>query len=321
MSNLRTQAIELAKQHPTADRKTLLGLFVSELKMSKNTASTYASEVRKYLEETADIRANIEARENESEEEIAYRLQERFDVLSMLSFAACQSRIRSLIISGPAGLGKSFTVERTLKHYDPEQKKTSVVKGYVRASGLFKLLFQHRHPGCVVVLDDADSIFADENALNILKAACDSTEERMLHWGAETIFETEDGEKVDRNFLFEGSVVFITNKDFDTEIAKGNRGCEHFEALISRSHYVDCDMKTTRDYIVRIKQVVAQGMLRNGRGLDQFGEDTIVSFIEEHADDLRELTLRMALKLADIYTMDPAKFEKIARVSCFKSGR
>lgn len=319
MSNLRQQAIELAKQHPSADRKGLIGLFISELNMSKNTASTYASDVRKYLEDTAELRANIEARENETDEQIAFRLKERFDVIEMLSHASCNSRIRSLVISGPAGLGKSYTVEKALQEYDPEGHKSVIAKGYVRATGLFMLLHQFRHKGNVVVLDDADSIFADENALNILKAACDTTENRVLSWRTETQLIDEDGEPIDRTFEFNGTVIFITNKDFDAEVAKGGRGSEHFEAMISRSHYVDCDMKSVRDYVVRIKQVCQQGMLRQ-KGLGMAESAFIVAFIEENANNLRELTLRMALKLADIYNMDSAKFEKIAKVSCFKGG-
>lgn len=312
--------LEIAASHPEASRGELIELFVADVGMSPATAGTYASSVRKELADTADARARQAARNAETDEEIAERLRERFDVIDELADASCVGMIRSLIISGPAGLGKSFAVEQAIRNYDPTGHRTIIAKGFVRPTGLYLLLHEYRNPGNVIVLDDADSIFSDPDALNILKAACDTTKKREISWRAETKMVDADGEPIERTFEFRGTVIFITNKDFDDEIARGGRSAEHFEALVSRSHYVDCDMHSQRDYIVRIKQVVAMGMLRNQRGLNEFAERMIVKFIVDNADNLRELTLRMALKLADVYNMNPAKFESFARISCFKGS-
>lgn len=317
----KEQCKQIALAHPEADRQTLIDLFVSEVGMSPASAGSYASTIKKELIAEGPARAMIEARANETDEEIEARLEERFDVIEMLANASCQSQIRSLIIGGPAGLGKSYTVEQAVRAYDPAERKSIIAKGFVRPTGLYLLLHEYQHEGCVIVLDDADSIFSDQDALNLLKAACDTTKRRVLSWRAETKMTDADGEPVDREFEFKGTIIFITNIDFDAQIAKGGRGAEHYEALVSRSHYVDCDMHSKRDYIVRIKQVVRAGMLRHQKGLSSVGEKTVVDFIEENADNLRELTLRMALKLADVYKMDPSKFESLAKVSCFKGGR
>jgi hypothetical protein len=226
-----------------------------------------------------------------------------------------------MIVSGPAGLGKSFTIEQALTAYDPEGTRTCIAKGFARPTGLYMLLYKYRFPGNVIVFDDMDSVFSDDVALNLLKAACDTTKTRTLNWRAETKMVDEDGEPIPREFDFEGTVVFITNIDFDGEVARGNRGSEHFEAMISRSHYIDCDMYSKRDYIVRIRQVVRAGMLRTQKGLDSWGENVVMSFIEENADGLRELTLRMALKLADVYKMSlegHGNFNDLAEISCMK---
>ena len=317
MSNTQ-KCMDIAAAHPEASRAELIELFV-DAGISRATANTYSSTVKKELLDTAEERARKAARDNETDEEIEDRLTERFDVINMLAHASCLGQIRSLIISGPAGLGKSYSVEQALAKYDPTGLKTVIAKGYVRPTGLYRLFHKYQHPGNVVVLDDADSIFNDIDALNILKAACDTTKERKLSWYAETRMVDEEGEPIDREFVFNGTVIFITNKDFDGEISRGKAGAEHLEALVSRSHYVDCDMHSQRDYLVRIKQVAVKlGMLRIQRKMDQVGEDTVVNFIEENADNLRELTLRMALKLADVYQLNPTKFESLARVSCFK---
>lgn len=316
----KSQCVQLALENPDATRQELIRLFVSQIGLTQAAASTYASSVRKELLDTAEVRANQEARNNETEEQIAVRLTERFEVITMLSNASCQGEIRSLIVSGPAGLGKSFTTEQAIAQYDPTEEKTIIAKGFVRPTGLYLLLHEYRRPGNVIVLDDADSIFNDLDALNILKAACDSTHKRMISWRSETKMVDADGDPIDRAFEYKGTIIFITNKDFDAEIRKGGKSAEHYEALVSRSHYVECDMHTTREYLVRIKQVIGYGMLRDQRGMDAAGEKVVMDFIMNNADNLRELTLRMALKLADVYNMDPNRFESLARVSCFKAG-
>lgn len=316
----KAKCTEIAIAHPEADRSTLINMFVEQVGLSRAAASTYASQIRKELLETADERASRQARESETDEEIAERLSERFEVIDMLGHASCQGQIRSLIVSGPAGLGKSFTIEQAVSQADPEGIRSVTAKGFVRPTGLYLLLYQYRHKGCTIVLDDADSIFNDMDALNLLKAACDTTRTRRICWRAETRMVDSDGEPVEREFEFEGTIIFITNRDFDAEIQRGGKSAEHFEALVSRSHYVECDMHTIRDYLVRIRQVVGLGMLRNQKGLDPIGEQVVVDFIEANAEKLRELTLRMALKLADVYRLNPHRFESLARTSCFKGG-
>jgi len=310
---------QICQDNPNADRQELITLFMAQVPgITYAGASTYASTVKKTFLADAPARAMIMAREEETDNEIAIRLEERFLVIDTLAAASCHSQILSLIISGPAGLGKSFTTEKAVKEYDPEGDKTIIAKGTVRATGLYQLLHEYRRKGCVIVLDDADSIFNDPDALNILKAACDTTEERWIDWRSETKMVDVDGEPIDRTFHYQGTLIFITNKDFDAEMSKGGKNAEHYEALISRSHYVECDMHHIRDYIIRIKQVVEMGMLRDQRNMTVEESDMIVRFIEENSHRLRELTLRMALKLADVYKLDPDNFHSLAKVSCFK---
>ena len=111
----------------------------------------------------------------ETDEEIREKLETRFAVIKMMSEACTLGQIKALVISGAPGLGKSFTVMQALEEYDPDEVKTVVKKGFTRATGLYKTLYQYRHKGNVVVLDDIDSAFQDPDSLNLLKAACDTT--------------------------------------------------------------------------------------------------------------------------------------------------
>ena len=252
----------------------------------------------------------------ESEAEIAERLSERFNSQCAMVNATVSGKNRAMIISGPPGVGKSYNVGQILG--DAKHVYSTVIKGYVRPTGLYKTLYEFRHPNSVVVFDDADSIFNDDVSLNLLKAACDTTKKRMLHWLTETKMEDEEGERMPRNFEFEGSIIFITNYDFDDMIERGSKLAPHFEALVSRSHYLDLGMKTAEDYIVRIKQVVREhGMLRS-QGFTAQQENDVLDYIQENKTRLRELSLRMVLKLANLVETNPNNWKNLARATCLK---
>lgn len=254
----------------------------------------------------------------ETDSEIDARLRERFEILDILTQAALFGDARSVIVSGPAGLGKSFNVDKVLASWDPEQINHTIVKGFVRPTGLYKMLYEHREEGKVLVFDDADSVFFDDVALNLLKGVCDTTDIRHVSWLAETNMETDDGEKIPRHFIFEGTIVFITNLDFDDMIDRGHKLAPHMSALVSRSHYIDLSMKTKRDYLVRIRQVVADGMLRD-QGLSAVQEAEVMAYIEEKQNVLRELSLRMAVKIGNLVKTGQA-WKKLANVTCCKNA-
>lgn len=253
----------------------------------------------------------------ETDAEIAEKLNDRFSILEMMTKAAVAGEARAVIVSGPAGLGKSYTVEQELAQWDPNENNHTIIKGFVRATGLYKTLYNFREAGQVIVFDDSDSIFFDDVALNLLKAVCDTTEKRRVSWLTEGVMIDEDsGERVPRSFEFNGTILFITNYDFDAMIDKGHKLAPHLQALMSRSHYIDLAMKTKRDYVVRIKQVLEQGLLKKS-GLTPTQEQDVVDFIEKNTDKLRELSLRMALKLGSIRKIGDT-WMKVARVTCCK---
>ena len=252
----------------------------------------------------------------ETDEEISARINERFEILQTLTDACATGDARALIVSGAPGLGKSFQVEASLTDLDPERLNHVLVKGYVRATGLFKLLWQYRMKGQVIVFDDADSIFNDETSLNLLKGVCDTTLVRRVNWLSEAkLIDEESAELIPKSFEFEGTIIFISNYDFDEMIRRGHKLTPHLEALMSRAHYVSCGLKTKRDYIIRIKQVVEQGMLHD---LTQVQKNDVIRFIEANQDRLRELSLRMAVKLGNLRLCYGASWEKVARITACK---
>lgn len=251
----------------------------------------------------------------ESDADIEKRINKRFNALDVMARATAKGINRALIISGPAGLGKSFGVEAAANEICPD---FTHIKGYIRPKSLYMTLYANRHKGCLAVFDDCDILFSDENSLNVLKSACDSSEKRSISWLSDTIMEDEDGESIPKTFEFEGSIIFITNLDFQSQIDKGTRMAPHFEALMSRSHVLSLGIKNKKDYIIRIKQVLAGGMLSDVLGQDD--KDEIVAFIEENMDNMRELSLRMVKKLADLMMMDRDGWRDLASITCMKNS-
>ena len=249
----------------------------------------------------------------ETDDQIEQRIAERFDILDTLTESCISGLARALIVSGPAGLGKSYTVEHRLRAWDPNDLNHTIIKGYVRATGLVKLLYQYRHAGQVIVFDDADTIFFDDTSLNLLKAVCDTTERRRVSWLSEgKLIDDESAELIPRSFDFEGTIIFISNYDFDAMIDRGHKLAPHLQALVSRSHYIDLAMKTRRDYLVRIRQVIAMGLLSH-LSLDEQAD--VITFIECNHESLREMSLRIAIKIGALRKQSD-NWEKIARITC-----
>ena len=252
---------------------------------------------------------------NETDAEIEARLGERFEILDVLAEACTVGNARALIVSGPAGLGKSYTIEKRLNEWDPSEINHTIVKGYVRATGLVKLLYQYREAGQVIVFDDADSIFFDDISLNLLKAVCDTTERRRVSWLSEgKLVDEETAILIPRSFDFNGTIIFITNMDMDAMIDRGHKLAPHLTALVSRSHYIDLAMKTRRDYLIRIRQVIKQGLLSE---LNSSERKDVIAFIEKNHEKLRELSLRMAIKLGAL-RKNSSNWERLALVTCCK---
>lgn len=256
-----------------------------------------------------DVNGNV----IETDDQIEQRIAERFDILDTLTESCISGLARALIVSGPAGLGKSYTVEHRLRAWDPNDLNHTIIKGYVRATGLVKLLYQYRRAGQVIVFDDADTIFFDDTSLNLLKAVCDTTERRRVSWLSEgKLIDDESAELIPRSFDFEGTIIFISNYDFDAMIDRGHKLAPHLQALVSRSHYIDLAMKTRRDYLVRIRQVIAMGLLSH-LSLDEQAD--VITFIECNHESLREMSLRIAIKIGALRKQSD-NWEKIARITC-----
>jgi len=270
--------------------------------------------------DTAAIKANENKVARETDQEILARLGERFEILDEMTKAVKQGDVRAMIVSGPPGVGKSFGVERQLQKADlfntlaEKKPKFEIVKGAMSALGLYAKLYEFSDAGNVVVFDDCDSILMEDLSLNILKGALDSSERRFIAWNTDSRLLRSEG--IPDRFEFKGAAIFITNIKF--EHVKSKRLRDHLDALESRCHYIDLQMDTQREKILRIKQVVNDAGMLDRFEFSQIQKDEIVEFVETNQDRLRELSLRMVLKLADLRKSFPKSWMAMAKTTCMK---
>lgn len=268
-----------------------------------------------------------EDKPKQTDEERIKEIQERFEILDEMTEASIAGTVRGMIVSGPPGVGKSYGVEHVLEQYNMFDRlgdrplKYEVVKGAMTPIGLYCLLYKNADKGRVLVLDDCDGILFDELALNILKGALDSGKRRKINWNADSHKLRSEG--VPDSFEFNGSVIFITNLKFDAMINGGRLGKvkDHLEAILSRCHYLDLTLDTMRDKMLRIKQIVQDGML-DSYAMSEEEKNTVVKFIDDNRAKLREVSLRMVLKIADLYKMAPSdgRWMRLAETTCMKRG-
>jgi hypothetical protein len=268
----------------------------------------------------ADVQAVVQAAQ--SDEERMEEIAERFEMLTEMTKAAVNGDIRAMIVSGPPGVGKSFGVELEIEKatlFDTiagRKLKAEVVKGAATPIGLYQTLYKYSDENCVVVFDDCDSILLDDISLNLLKGALDSGKKRKIAWLSESSALRREG--IPDSFEFRGSVIFITNLKFDT--MKSQKLRDHLDALQSRCHYLDLTLDTMRDKVLRIKQIAKTGALFEDMDISDVGSDMIIDFMDVNKNALREMSLRMAIKIAQLYKSFPNTWEKMARTTCMKNA-
>jgi hypothetical protein len=291
----------------TVDGKAMAGFPDRNIKIKVNSEADYA------------LTAKATTVREETDEETIERLRERFQILEDMTRACKKGDVRAMIVTGPPGVGKSFGVEKVLGKHDmiatlsEKAPKYQVVKGAMSAIGLYCKLFNYADKDNVLVFDDCDSILQEDLSLNILKSALDSKKTRRIHWNTDSFKLRNEG--VPDSFEFKGSAIFITNIKFENVKSKKMR--DHLAAIESRCHYIDLTIDSEREKMLRIKQIVGDGMLSQHM-LDEETHERVVDFIDINKKNLRELSLRTVLKVADLAKAFPSNWEAMAENTVLK---
>ena len=195
----------------------------------------------------------------------------------------------SLVITGGAGMGKTHLVKSTLEGMGLQESYDFVhFKGRATAAGLFITLYENSDK--IIVLDDCDSVFRDDDAVNILKGALDSYDTRKISYITSKALKDEFGIEVPRHFEFTGRVIFISN------ISQSKLD----EAIRSRSFVADVDL-TTDQMFQRIEQLLPTMESRIPLAARQQALQ-LMQELETEFDGL-EINLRSFIKAARICAM------------------
>ena len=258
----------------------------------------------------------------ETDDEVMDRIENRFNILQEMTKATIAGDVRAMIVVGPPGVGKSYGVEYELEKSGMFDKiagrriKYEVVKGAMTSIGLYCTLYRYSDPNNVLVFDDCDSVLMDDISLNILKAALDSGKKRKIYWNSDSAMLRREG--VPDSFDFKGSVIFITNLNFDN--LKSKKLQDHLAALQSRCHYLDLTLNTMRDKLLRIKQIFRKGDLFQDYNFTPEQGEEIIKFMDTNQNRMREISLRMALKLADLTKVSEGNWRALAESTCMRNN-
>jgi hypothetical protein len=238
-------------------------------------------------------------------------LDETLDDLYEITRRLAAGAFNSLMVSGRAGTGKTFSVTKALQDEGlREDDDFIVVSGAVSVIMMYKKLFQYRNQ--VLVFDDCDAVFRDENGRNILKAALDTKRIRRISYLKKSglVFDPKDFENnpegeflaienglVPAYFDFGGRVVFISNLPKDKADPDG--------AIRSRSILIDVNPDDVT-LMERIKILLPQ---LEPRDMPLKDKEAIFEFMKKAKD----VSMRTFVKAAGFKQAGLPNWERMAQ--------
>lgn len=152
-----------------------------------------------------------------------FTVEERFQFLENYVRLIIAKQSNSLIVSGDSGLGKSWKIMEIIKGI--EDLNYFLVKGFATSRALYDTLYRNRNK--LIIFDDCDSILEDKVAINLLKGALDTYDERVVSWLSKS-----NDKSIPLQFDFQGQIIFISN----LPLAKFDK------AILSRALSIDVFM-------------------------------------------------------------------------------
>ena len=252
----------------------------------------------------AHLSGLVQMEQEEQDSGLQFSVSDRFAFVEALSTMVATGKAPSAIITGEGGIGKTFTVTKTLRDLglvcstDPEAENTApskiftMVKGYSTPMALYRTLYENSDR--IIVFDDCDSIMKDPVAINLLKAALDSYSKRIVSWNSE-----QRGNDLPSSFQFHGGVVFISNHTLGTLD----------QAIRTRALCVDLSM-TADQKLERMEQIVASGDFL-AEAPDEHKADALAA-IKENLALVRNLSLRTLVQVTKVRSTDRRDWKRLA---------
>ncbi len=270
---------------------------------------TYASINKSYLQSKCDELWSTPAGkipEIHSATVQEFSINERFTFLEKLVHMVATGIQCSGIVTGRGGLGKSYTITKTLENMGytdisgnpdfqtyPGQKVFRTIKGFSTPRAFYEALYNNN--GIVLICDDVDSLQKDKDTVNLLKAALDSYSKRIVCWCS-----ASKNEEIPNSFEYTGRIITISNMHPD----------QFDQALRTRSMMIDLSM--TKDEIVERMEFIAKSSSFMPDMDYDFKMDAI-NFIKETKDSTKELSLRTLISVVKIRSTCDSDWKNLAK--------
>lgn len=245
-----------------------------------------------------------------SDQEMLEDIQYRFDMLSRYAVAAASGDIRCLVASGSPGIGKSWDLLKTLEDVIPGDYEV-IEGGDVSPVQLFMAGYRNREVGQVLVFDDSDGVFQKDECCNILKKLTDSSPTRRLtYMKTSPVLEAED---VPNEYVMRGSVIFLSNLNFEKMASGTDRRAQHIAALNSRALPLDLRIHTQRAKYVWVKHKAVTAILPSMNVTSEV-QSMVLDYIDKYYDRMKILSLRTIEYLVTTIKMNPENWQKDAGI-------
>jgi hypothetical protein len=242
-----------------------------------------------------------------SEDEVAAIIEERFEVMEGLVDALLASEMRSLLITGAAGIGKTFTLEEMLERYERTKgQHWGIMGGSCSPFGLYETLYEYRNEGSVLVMDDVE-VFDDKTKINIFKKALDTSKRRVIDWRSAS--KTLEDRGLPDSYEFKGKIVFLTNTNIYDEIARGTTLAVHLKALVSRSCVLDLGIHDVKTILLHVRNVVRKTDMLVNRGLTPEQQEEALLWLTQNQSNIAELSLRTPLYMCEYIKTNPHRWK------------
>lgn len=276
------------------------------------------NEITKQLAEArTSIRSNVSAKpvadpdlekaEANFQETMRATPEERFSDMKTYIYNVIAGIRPLALLCGAPGVGKTYRVMQAVKGTGKQQDVDyKLMKGKCTPTALFMALHDFKNEGQLLIMDDCDSIFQDPNAINLIKAACDSSDERWVTWGiaSQIPMDEETAAKCDDAVIMNGKYYYP--KQFQTlagMIIITNFSAGQIDTAI-RNRALICDLNFTTQEILDLVKGIAPSIQPNI--LPMAAKEKALDYLRQLADSKApvELSIRTFTLCAGLFASD-----------------
>lgn len=251
---------------------------------------------------------DVERYQEQFEEEERATPEERFKDMESYIFNVIMGIRPLAIICGAPGVGKTFRIMKAIKSTGKEHGTDyGLIKGKSTAANFYMMLHDYKEEGQLIVCDDADELVKDDVAINLIKAAMDSSDERWVTYGtSRPPLMSEERAMMCDDAVTGPDGKYYYPKEFETHggmIIITNMGAGMIDTAIKNRALI-CDLNFTTDEVLEIVRGIAP-KIKPGV-LSDYAKEKALDYLQELADKKvpMEISIRSFTLVAGMFMSD-----------------